>query len=389
MSLTIDLPNEQGKLEPYTLSEPTNYAPPEKPFLSRVLYAAAHVVADETADNGEGKPAVVDWDKTLAFRHHLWSYGFGVAEAMDTAQRGFGLDWEATKELIRRSVDESKKVKGLIACGAGTDQLGDDYSGLGLDDVIAAYEEQINYVESCGGRIILMASRALAAVARNGDDYIKVYGHLLSKVKEPIILHWLGDMFDPKLEGYWGSKNWREAGATLLKIIDQNKSKVDGMKMSLLDADKEIELRRQLPDDVKMYTGDDFNYDVLIKEDEQGFSHGLLGIFDPIAPAAAAAMQALEAGDLETYDHIFAPTVPLSRHIFEAPTFYYKTGIVFMAYLNGQQDHFKMVGGLEDKRSLEHLVELFKLADKAGLLSQPELAIDRMKSILEQRMVSA
>jgi len=389
MSLTIDLPNEAGKLESYTLSEPTNYAPPEKGFSSRVLYAAAHVVADENADNSEGKAATVDWDKTLAFRHHLWNYGFGVAEAMDTAQRGFGLDWDATKELIRRSVDEAKKVNGLIACGAGTDQLGDDYSDLSLDDVIAAYEEQISYVESCGGRIILMASRALAAVAQNGDDYLKVYGHLLSKVKEPVILHWLGDMFDPKLNGYWGSKDWREAGATLLEIIKQNRGKVDGMKMSLLDDAKEIELRRQLPEGVKMYTGDDFNYDVLIKGDEQGFSHGLLGIFDPIAPAAAAAMEALESGDTDSYDRIFAPTVPLSRHIFETPTFYYKTGIVFMAYLNGQQDHFKMVGGLEDKRSLEHLVELFKLADKAGLLSQPELAVERMKSVLTERMVGA
>ena len=389
MAYTIQLPNENGQFEPYALSEPTNYQPPDKPFTSRVLYAAVHVVADETADNGEGKPAVLDWDKTLAFRHHLWRYGFGVAEAMDTAQRGFGLDWAATKELIARSVAEAKKVKGLIACGAGTDQLGDDYSGLNLDDVIAAYEEQIDHIEACGGRIILMASRALAAVAKSGDDYVKVYNHLLTKVKEPVILHWLGDMFDPKLKGYWGSDNWQEAGHTLLKIIEQNASKVDGMKMSLLDDQKEIYLRRRLPEQVKMYTGDDFNYDVLIKGDEQSFSHGLLGIFDPIAPAAAVAMQALESGDLGAYDRIFAPTVPLSRHIFETPTFYYKTGIVFMAYLNGQQDHFKMVGGLEDKRPLEHLVELFKLADKAGLLSQPELAIQRMQAILDERMVSA
>ncbi len=383
MSLSIQLPNKEGKLELYSLSEPTNYQPPAKPFSSRILYAAVHVVADETADNGEGKAAVIDWDTTLAFRHHLWRYGFGVAEAMDTAQRGFGLDWAATKELISRSVAEANKVNGLIACGAGTDQLADDYSSLSLEDVIAAYEEQIDHVEACGGQIILMASRALAAVAKSGDDYIKVYGHLLAKVQQPVILHWLGDMFDPKLKGYWGSNNWREAGATLLEIIKANPDKVDGMKMSLLDDAKEIELRRQLPDRVKMYTGDDFNYDLLIKGDEQGFSHGLLGIFDPIAPAAAAAMQALESGDLASYERIFAPTVPLSRHIFETPTFYYKTGIVFMAYLNGQQDHFKMVGGLEDKRSLEHFVELFKLADQAGLLSQPELAIKRMQGMLK------
>lgn len=386
--MTIYLPDKDGKLEPYTLSQPTNYAPPDKPFSSRTLYAAAHVVADAEADNGEGKPATLDWEKTLAFRHHLWRYGFGVAEAMDTAQRGFGLDWSATKELIRRSVDEAQKVDGLIACGAGTDQLGDDYSSLSLDEVIAAYEEQIDYIESCGGRIILMASRALAAVAKTPDDYVKVYGHLLSRVKEPVILHWLGDMFDPQLKGYWGSEDWQAAGETLLTIILENPDKVDGMKMSLLDAEKEIHLRRQLPSGVKMYTGDDFNYDVLIKGDEKGFSHGLLGIFDPIAPAAAAAMGALESGDLDAYDRILAPTVPLSRHIFETPTFYYKTGIVFMAYLNGQQDHFEMVGGLEDKRSLGHLVELFKLADKAGLLSSPELAVERMGKVLESRTVT-
>lgn len=382
MSLTIALP-DSGTVKPYTLSEPANYAPPEKPFRSRSLYAAAHVVADPTADNSEGRPAIIDWERTLAFRRHLWRYGFGVAEAMDTAQRGFGLDWAATKELIRRSLAEAEKVGGLIACGAGTDQLDDDYSGLALNDVIAAYEEQIDYIEACGGRIILMASRALAAVAKTPDDYLKVYGHLLTKVEEPVILHWLGNMFDPQLRGYWGSADWRSAGATLLQIIGENPGKVDGMKMSLLDAEKEIHLRRQLPEGVKMYTGDDFNYDALIKGDEKGFSHGLLGIFDPIAPAAAAALQALEAGDEAVYDCIFAPTVPLSRHIFAAPTFYYKTGIVFMAYLNGHQEHFEMVGGLENKRSLEHLVRLFKLADKAGLLSQPELAVERMEKTLE------
>lgn len=387
MNVTIDLPNEDGRLEPYTLSKPKSYAPPETPFKSRVLYAAAHVVADPEADNGEGKPAVLDWEKTLAFRHHLWRYGFGVAEAMDTAQRGFGLDWTATKELIRRSVAEAKKVDGLIACGAGTDQLGDNYSGLTLDDIIAAYEEQVDYVEGCGGRIILMASRALAAVANTPDDYLEVYGHLLSKVEEPVILHWLGDMFDPQLKGYWGSDDWREASGTLLNIILENQDKVDGMKMSLLDAEKEIHLRRELHENVKMYTGDDFNYDVLLKGDEEGFSHGLLGIFDPIAPAAAAAMQALEAGDVAAYDRIFAPTVPLSRHIFEAPTFYYKTGIVFMAYLNGHQQHFKMVGGLEDKRSLNHLVTLFKLADQAGLLRDPDLAAGRMERVLAEKRV--
>ena len=389
MKLTLDLPDEDGKLKPYSLSEPTDYPPPEKPFRSRTLYAAAHVVADPIADNSEGQPAVIDWETTLAFRRHLWRYGFGVAEAMDTAQRGFGLEWAATKELIRRSLAEAHKVGGLIACGAGTDQLEGGYAGLTLKDVITAYEEQIDFIEGYGGRVILMASRALAAVARGADDYLEVYGHLLARAKEPVILHWLGEMFDPQLRGYWGSDDWREAGDTLRHIIRDNAAKVDGLKMSLLDADKEISLRRQLPEGVKMYTGDDFNYDVLIKGDEQGFSHGLLGIFDPIAPAAAAAVAALDAGDTKTYERILAPTVPLARHIFAKPTFYYKTGIVLMAYLNGHQKHFKMVGGLEHKRSLAHLVQLFKLADKAGLLSDPDLAVNRMNEVLETRAVGA
>ncbi len=386
--MDINLPNQEGQLEPYTLREPANYQPPNEPFKSRILFAAVHVVADPKADNSEGKPATLDWEKTLAYRHHLWRYGFAVAEAMDTAQRGFGLDWAATKELIKRSVAEAKSVAGKIACGAGTDQLTEPYTSLTLDDVIRAYEEQLEYIESCGGRIILMASRALAAIAKNPDDYAKVYSHILSQVSQPVILHWLGDMFDPKLKGYWGSPDFEAAMNSMLAVIHDNPSKIDGMKMSLLDDQKEIMMRRKLPSSIKMYTGDDFNYDVLIKGDEVGFSHGLLGIFDAIAPAAAAAMKALEAGDEKNYDAIFAPTVPLSRLIFETPTFYYKTGIVFMAYLNGHQDHFKMVGGLETKRSLEHLVNIFKLADQAGLLDKPELAVERMKIFLKSSSIS-
>jgi hypothetical protein len=385
--MIINLPNQSGKLEPYTLRNPANYQPPGEPFKSRILYAAVHVVADPQADNGEGKPAVLDWDKTLAYRHHLWKYGFAVAEAMDTAQRGFGLDWTATKELIRRSVKEAQSVGGKIACGAGTDQLSEPYDRLTLDDVTNAYEEQLEHIEACGGRVILMASRALAAIAKSPDDYYQVYSRLLSQVKEPVILHWLGEMFDPKLAGYWGADGFEGAMESMLAVIHDNQSKIDGMKMSLLDDQKEILMRRKLPEGIRMYTGDDFNYDLLIKGDEQGFSHGLLGIFDAIAPAAAAAIKALEAGDEARYAHILAPTVPLSRHIFEAPTFFYKTGIVFMAYLNGHQDHFRMVGGLESKRSLAHLVQLFKLADASGLLTDPELAIERMNRTLENSRV--
>jgi hypothetical protein len=376
MTHLIELPDVAGTLEPYTLREPANYQPPSESFKSRILYAAVHVVADANADNAEGKPAMLDWEKTLAYRHHLWQYGFAVAEAMDTAQRGFGLDWLATRQLIERSVAEAKSVNGKIACGAGTDQLTEPYTTLNLDDILRAYEEQLEFIEGCGGRIILMASRALAAIAKSPDDYFKVYSHLLRQVKEPVILHWLGDMFDPKLKGYWGGNDFDIAMNSMLAIINAHAHKVDGMKMSLLDDRKEILMRRKLPAGVNMYTGDDFNYDVLIKGDAKGFSHGLLGIFDAIAPAAAAAMKALEAGDEAAYDQIFAPTVPLSRLIFETPTFFYKTGIVFMAYLNGHQDHFRMVGGLESKRSLGHLVQLFKLADQAGLLRDPELAIN-------------
>ncbi|MEZ4632159.1 MAG: dihydrodipicolinate synthase family protein [Deinococcales bacterium] len=375
----IHLPHEGH----YQLQEATSYSPPQEAFKSRILYAAVHVVADPKADNGEGKPAVLDWERTLAYRHHLWRYGFAVAEAMDTAQRGFGLDWAATKDLIKLSVREAQSVGGKIACGAGTDQLGDSYGHLNLEDIIRAYLEQIEHIQNCGGRLILMASRALAAIAKGPQDYAKVYAEILKNVSKPVILHWLGDMFDPKLKGYWGAHDFERAMESLLTVIHNNQAKIDGMKMSLLDDQKEITMRRSLPQGIKMYTGDDFNYDVLIKGDDEGFSHGLLGIFDAIAPAAAAAMKALEAGDEASYDRIFAPTVPLSRHIFESPTFFYKTGIVFMAYLNGHQDHFKMVGGLESKRSLEHLVKLFKLADQAGLLINPEVAVERMQSFLK------
>lgn len=380
----IKLPKKGGELYTYALKGHDPFEiPANKKFESRIAFAAAHVVADPFAGTDPIHESVIDWDKTLAYRHYLWEQGFAVAEAMDTAQRGMGLNWEHAKELIQNSVREAKSVNGKIACGAGTDHLDPD-PNLSLEDVKRAYEEQCSFVEEQGGQIILMASRALAACAKGPEDYEEVYDHILSQVKEPVIIHWLGDMFDPALKGYWGHTDLDEAMKVCLKILEKNKEKIDGIKISLLDEQKEIDMRRLLPENVKMYTGDDFNYPNLIEGDEQGYSHALLGIFDAIAPAAAAALHALDEGDLGTYHKIFEPTVPLSRHIFQAPTFAYKTGVVFMAYLNGQQDHFRMIGGAEGQRSVIHLADLFVMADEARLLRDPELALERMKVVLKQ-----
>jgi hypothetical protein len=373
------LPRAGGALESYTptLRSPLPMLGSEP--LSRVCYAAAHVVVDPLAGGDPTGPAQLDWEATLAFRRHLWAHGLRVAEAMDTAQRGMGLDWAATQELIRRSVAEARSVGGQLACGAGTDQL---IGPASLDAVQAAYEEQVAFIEGEGAPVILMASRALAAAASGPDDYRAVYGALLEQASSPVILHWLGDMFDPALAGYWGSDDLDAAADVVLDIIEANADKVDGIKVSLLEASHEVALRRRLPEGVRMYTGDDFNYPQLIRGDGDEFSHALLGIFDAIAPAAAAAMHALDDGDLDRYDALLAPTVPLSRHIFAAPTPYYKTGVVFLAYLNGHQQHFRMVGGLESGRSVLHLAELFVLADQAGLLRDPELASERMRHVL-------
>jgi hypothetical protein len=300
---------------------------------------------------------------------------------MDTAQRGMGLDWPGAKELIRRALEAaSRRPDALIACGAGTDHLPSG-TNVTIDDVIRAYEEQIEAIEAMGGRIILMASRALAAAARGPDDYAKVYGRILRQVKEPVILHWLGEMFDPALAGYWGAADHEAAMETCLAVIADQPTKVDGIKISLLSAEKEIAMRRRLPEGVRMYTGDDFNYAELIAGDEQGYSHALLGIFDAIAPAASAGLARLAAGDAAGFRAILDPTVPLSRHIFQAPTRFYKTGVVFLAYLNGLQDHFVMVGGQESARSLVHLAELFRLADAARVLREPERAVSRMRKV--------
>jgi hypothetical protein len=338
-------------------------------------------VADSLANINPTLETRLDWEATLAYRRYLWSLGLAVAEAMDTAQRGMGLDWETTQELIRRSVAEARSAGGKIACGAGADHL-TSYRDVTLDDVVAAYEEQCAFVEGQGGHIILMASRALAACAKGPDDYAYVYSRILGQVAQPVLIHWLGDMFDPALTGYWGSTDLDRAMAVCLDIIVEHAPKVDGIKISLLDHQREITMRRRLPAGVRMYTGDDFDYPQLIRGDEQGYSHALLGIFDAIAPAASAAIQALDAGDIEQYEAIFAPTVPLSRHIFQKPTYFYKTGIVFMAYLNGHQSHFRMVGGQESARSVIHLAELFRLADRAGLWRDPDMAVERMERVL-------
>ncbi len=395
MPLTIKLPNSSGTLENYTLSGSTPVQPAGKPAFNRIAYSAAHVVADPRAAIDPWLQCAVDWDATIAYRRRLWSLGLGVAEAMDTAQRGMGLDWPTSLELIRRSLDAAKDMPGaLVASGCGTDHLVlEDVKTV--DEVIRGYETQMEAIEKLGGKLIVMASRALARVARSPADYERVYDRILSQAKQPVVLHWLGDMFDPALKGYWGNVDADKAMDTALAVIAAHPDKVDGIKISLLDKDKEIAMRRRLPATggadgrgVRMYTGDDFNYAELIagdgwgKEPLHGQSDALLGIFDAIAPAASAALGELAKGNTQRFHDILGPTVPLSRHIFAAPTRYYKTGVVFMAWLNGHQSHFTMVGGQQSTRSLLHFTELFRLADAANLLEHPELAVRRMRTLL-------
>jgi Protein of unknown function (DUF993) len=382
ISLEIKLPTAARKLERYALSQPREFHGQLKHAFNRVAYSAAHVAGDPLSTREPWLACAVDWDATIAYRRHLWSLGLGVAEAMDTAQRGMGMDWPTSLELIRRSVDAARDFPdALLASGAGTDHLAPGAS-VTVDDVIAAYAEQCAAVEQAGSRIILMASRALAACTHSPDDYFRVYGKILRQVKEPVIIHWLGEMFDPALAGYWGYADHRKAMEVALYVIEANAAKVDGVKVSLLDKDKEIEMRRRLPKGVRMYTGDDFNYAELIEGDGESHSDALLGIFDAIAPAASAALAALADGKAEAFREILAPTVPLSRHLFGDPTRFYKTGVVFLAWLNGHQDHFVMVGGQQSARHIVHLAEAFRLADRAGLLRDPELACRRMHSLL-------
>lgn len=347
----------------------------------RVAYAATHVVADPLAGNAPGEPARLDWDSTLEFRRHLWRLGLGVAEAMDTAQRGMGLDWACTAELIRRGAAEARSVGGAIVCGAGTDHAAPRLDHL--DDVVGAYETQLEVVEGAGVTPVLMASRQLAALATGPEDYAGVYGRILGQVRAPVVLHWLGPDFDPALAGYWGEDDPAKAIDWVVALITEHARVVDGIKVSLLDADLEIRLRERLPSGVRLYTGDDFNYPELIKGSGGHHSDALLGVFAAIAPAAVAALHALDAGDLTAYDTAFEPTLPLARHLFAAPTYYYKTGIAFLSWLNGHQPGFTMVGGLQSARSLPHLCHTVRLADTAGVLENPSLAAQRMRALLE------
>ena len=389
--ITISLPTTEGTLENYRLREPTTFEKHTGRRLptsfSRIAYAAAHVVADPRKEVDPWLQTAVDWDATIKYRRYLWSLGLGVAEAMDTAQRGMGLDWPTSLELIQRSIDAARdfsathQINTLLASGAGTDHLKAS-PAVTLEDVTAAYELQCEAIERAGGKIVLMASRALVRAATTTEDYVRVYDRILAQVEQPVIIHWLGGMFDPELIGYWGSDDDWKAMEICLSIIHHNEKKIDGIKISLLDEKKEISMRERLPATVRMYTGDDFNFPDLIAGDEQGHSDALLGIFDPIAPVASAALEALAQEGYKTYFELLKPTVPLSLYMFKAPTRFYKTGVVFLAYLNGHQNHFLMVGGQEGARSTLHLAELFRLADQAGLLRDPEFAAKQMAAVM-------
>ena len=370
MSARISLPGRAEPLEVTAPSWPAGYPPPS----ARRVYAAAHVAS---VDGGD----MIDWEATLRFRDHLWAHGFGVAEAMDTAQRGMGLSWGLARELIASSAGGRFA---LIACGAGTDHLAPGES-RSIAEIIGAYAVQLEFVQSAGAGVILMASRALAAAARGPRDYLEVYGALLKRASEPVILHWLGEAFDPALRGYWGGTDFETAAATVLELADRHGDKIDGVKLSVLDAGKEIALRRRLPAGIRLYTGDDFGYADLIRGDETGYSDALLGTFAAITAPAAAALHALDAGDLAGYDAAIGPTVPLSRLIFEEPTYYYKAGVAFLAWLNGLQPRFLMLDGLDRRRSAGHLIRVFELAAAAGALRDPELAVARMTHFIAAR----
>jgi hypothetical protein len=378
---TLRLPDGDGEILEILLDSAADWTPPARPPRSRIAFAAAHVVADPWGDNVPGAPAAIDWDATLGIRHHLWRQGLGVADAMDTAQRGMGLGWGAAQELIRRSAAEARSVGGALAVGVGTDHV-EPNTVSDLSQVTDAYLTQLEVAEEAGARAIIMASRALARVARNGDDYLQVYHRITSQATKPVILHWLGEVFDPALAGYWGSTDRAVATTTVLRVCRELADRVDGIKVSLLDAEHEIKLRRALPAGVRLYTGDDYHYPELILGDDHGHSDALLGILAGIAPVAARALAALDAGDASRYQAMLAPTVPLARHLFSSPTPYYKTGIAFLAWIAGLQPGFTMVGGMQSARSIVHLSRAFRLAASAGLIPDPDLAVSRMRALL-------
>jgi hypothetical protein len=372
-------------LGPLVIPEPgwaAGYPPPAR----RKVFAAAHVAASPSPAAGGGGDPVIDWESTMRFREHLWAHGFGVAEAMDTSQRGMGLSWEQARELIARTAARAARDAAgagrALAAGAGTDQLADGEEHT-LGKIIGAYAEQVSFVQSAGAQVILMASRALAARARGPGDYLEVYGELLKQADRPVILHWLGEAFDPALRGYWGGTDFGAAARTVLELVDRAGGQVDGIKLSVLDAGQEVALRRRLPSGVRLYTGDDFNYAELIRGDADGsHSDALLGAFAAVTAPAAAALAALDRGDAAGYDAAMGPTVPLSRLIFEPPTYHYKVGVAFLAWLNGLQPHFAMLGGLQRRRPARHLIRVFELAAAARALTEPELAVERMTGLL-------
>ena len=377
MNASISLPGRAAPLEIAPPAWAAGYPPPT----SRRVFAAAHVASVDSGD-------LVDWESTLRFREHLWAHGFAVAEAMDTAQRGLGLSWGLARELIASTAERAAARRRVgrfadVACGAGTDHLAADRSHS-LPEITAAYEAQLGYVQSAGTGVILMASRALAAAARGPRDYLDVYGALLKQASQPVILHWLGEAFDPALRGYWGGADFESAAATVLELIDRAGDRIDGIKLSVLDAAQEISLRRRLPAGIRLYTGDDFGYAGLIRGDDAGHSDALLGAFAAVTGPAAAALQALDAGDLAGYEAAIGPTVPLSRLIFEPPTWCYKTGVAFLAWLNGLQPRFSMLDGFERRRPAGHLIRVFELAAAAGALTDPDLAVVRMTAFLKE-----
>jgi hypothetical protein len=398
--MIVQLPNLRGTPRPYRLRPAFTAAPVPgtRPCFSRLAYAAAHVVAkpaNGAAAADPRSPDSVDWDATLRFRRHLWHLGFGIAEAMDTAQREI-LGWENAARLLDMTLADARAEPGRgVIGGAGTDTLAT--STPTLRQVIDAYVAQAEFIHERGGRVILFPTHFLPRHFPAPGHYLEVYRAVTQEVSKPVFLHWLGDMFAPALRGYFPGDSFRR--------ITQDNPKVLGVKLSLLDQRLEEAIRRRIaPQGQVVLTGDDFNFPALIRGgkgagDGRGFqsrafhfegrgfpvgdySHGLLGIFDGIARVASRALICLAQGDAREYDRLMAPTVPLSRHIFKAPTQHYKAGLVFLAYLNGHQSHFHLLADAEQRRDMAHYVELFKLANAAGVLDDPESAYERFQPVL-------